>query len=149
MGCTKEESSEIEKDIFDICSNNSTSETLDVNNPLSNDYLEYTLKCKKVIYNTQHVLKSSNQNGSNSINIKNIARQSDIVMRPGKWREHIQRSELIKQKKNTQAVASTDQFTCGKCFKKETTYYLRQTRGMDEPETVFITCVKCNNKWRQ
>ncbi|KAL3837826.1 hypothetical protein ACJIZ3_022417 [Penstemon smallii] len=44
--------------------------------------------------------------------------------------------------------ASTDQFTCGRCKKKETTYYQLQTRSADEPMTTFVTCVNCNNHWK-
>eukprot|EP00741_Cyanophora_paradoxa_P002271 tig00000571_g2203.t1 len=44
--------------------------------------------------------------------------------------------------------ATTDQFKCGKCGKRETTYYQMQTRSADEPMTTFISCVNCGNKWK-
>lgn len=147
-GCADSDAGAIEDDIYNACQKHSNSETYDLNDPESNDFMEYILKCKKVIYNVPHVLKSK-EKGTLSFDLKHIARQSDIVIRPEKWKAHIQRSELIRKQQSAVETASTDQFKCGKCGKKETTYYTRQTRGMDEPETVFITCVKCGNKWRQ
>jgi transcription elongation factor S-II len=48
---------------------------------------------------------------------------------------------------NTQ-TATTDEFRCGKCKKRECTYYELQTRGADEPLTVFVSCTNCQNRWR-
>lgn len=39
-------------------------------------------------------------------------------------------------------------FKCGKCKSIRTTYYQMQTRSADEPMTTFVTCVKCNNRWK-
>ncbi|PSS34771.1 Transcription elongation factor TFIIS like [Actinidia chinensis var. chinensis] len=44
--------------------------------------------------------------------------------------------------------ATTDEFKCGRCGKKECTYYQLQTRSADEPMTTFVTCVNCNNHWK-
>lgn len=38
-------------------------------------------------------------------------------------------------------------YTC-KCGSKKTSYYQQQTRGADEPMTVFIECLDCHNKWK-
>ena len=40
-------------------------------------------------------------------------------------------------------------FTCGRCKKKECTYYQLQTRSADEPMTTFITCLNCGKRWKQ
>jgi len=39
-------------------------------------------------------------------------------------------------------------FRCGRCRSEKTTYRTCQTRSSDEPETVFVTCLRCNNRWR-
>jgi transcription elongation factor S-II len=39
-------------------------------------------------------------------------------------------------------------FTCEKCKSNETTYYEMQTRSADEPMTAFVTCVNCENRWK-
>ena len=43
---------------------------------------------------------------------------------------------------------ATDLFKCGRCHKRECTYYELQTRSADEPMTKFITCLNCGNHWR-
>jgi transcription elongation factor S-II len=39
-------------------------------------------------------------------------------------------------------------FRCGKCRKKQCTYYSMQTRSADEGETVFVKCLNCGNAWK-
>jgi len=39
-------------------------------------------------------------------------------------------------------------FRCKRCKSYKTTYYEMQTRSADEPMTVFITCHKCNSRWK-
>ena len=36
---------------------------------------------------------------------------------------------------------------CLKCNSKRTYTYSKQTRGSDEPTSIFAQCVKCNNRW--
>ena len=40
------------------------------------------------------------------------------------------------------------EFVCRKCGQNKTTHYALQTRSADEPMTVFVTCITCNNRWR-
>lgn len=51
------------------------------------------------------------------------------------------------QLEGSKAMA-TDLFKCGRCHKRETTFYELQTRSADEPMTKFITCLNCANHWR-
>ncbi|OUM51540.1 hypothetical protein BVG19_g643 [[Candida] boidinii] len=44
--------------------------------------------------------------------------------------------------------AVTDRFVCGKCKKREVSYYQMQTRSADEPLTTFCTCENCGNRWK-
>ncbi|KAL2248987.1 transcription elongation factor TFIIS [Sesamum indicum] len=62
--------------------------------------------------------------------------------------EKIKQKALFNSELGGPPQASTDQFTCGRCKKKETTYYQMQTRSADEPMTTFVTCVNCNNRWK-
>ncbi|PRP79729.1 hypothetical protein PROFUN_12663 [Planoprotostelium fungivorum] len=43
---------------------------------------------------------------------------------------------------------STNMFKCGKCGKRETTYFQLQTRSSDEPMTTFHECTNCGNRWK-
>jgi DNA-directed RNA polymerase subunit M len=38
---------------------------------------------------------------------------------------------------------------CPKCGNKKAYWVLQQTRGGDEPQTKFLCCTKCKNKWRE
>jgi transcription elongation factor S-II len=40
------------------------------------------------------------------------------------------------------------EFTCKRCKGTKTHHYSMQTRSSDEPMTVFVTCLTCNNRWR-
>ncbi|SBS90459.1 transcription elongation factor s-II, putative [Plasmodium malariae] len=40
------------------------------------------------------------------------------------------------------------EFQCFKCKGYETVYHQLQTRSSDEPMTTFVTCLKCNNRWK-
>ena len=42
----------------------------------------------------------------------------------------------------------TDQFQCGKCKKRRTVYFQKQTRSADEPMTTFVSCKECGHQWR-
>merc|ERR1712166_1474571 len=42
----------------------------------------------------------------------------------------------------------TDQFQCGKCKKRRTVYFQKQTRSAYEPMTTFVSCKECGNQWR-
>jgi DNA-directed RNA polymerase subunit M/transcription elongation factor TFIIS len=44
---------------------------------------------------------------------------------------------------------ATDMFRCGKCGKRQCTYYEQQTRSADEPMTIFVRCLNCGKHWRQ
>lgn len=68
---------------------------------------------------------------------------------PNKWEEYINK----KHKKddnicNSRQIAKTDQFKCGKCKKRECSYYELQVRSADESSTIFVTCLNCSNRWR-
>jgi len=39
-------------------------------------------------------------------------------------------------------------FTCARCKSQKTTCTQKQTRSADEPMTVFVLCLDCNNRWK-
>ncbi len=43
----------------------------------------------------------------------------------------------------------TTRAICPKCENKEAFWWLRQTRGADEPETRFLRCTSCGYTWRE
>lgn len=84
------------------------------------------------------------------LTMMDLARLEDIELYPENWKR-LQDLQLVREQKilEGKAAAATDMFKCGRCGKRETTYYEMQTRSADEPMTIFITCVNCGKKWKQ
>ena len=78
----------------------------------------------------------------------NLATSLPHEMNPKRWEEMIQLHEAEKQKAN-KTIIETDMFQCGRCNSKKCTYFTLQTRGGDEGETQFITCLNCSKRWKQ
>ena len=69
---------------------------------------------------------------------------------PDNWKDLLNaKSKRDKIKYELKPEAMTNLFKCRKCGSRETSYYEVQTRSADEPMTQFITCLKCENRWRQ
>tara|TARA_Y100000817_G_scaffold310037_1_gene300051 strand:- start:1196 stop:1726 length:531 start_codon:yes stop_codon:yes gene_type:complete len=69
---------------------------------------------------------------------------------PDNWKTLLNaKSKRDKIKYELKPEAMTNLFKCHKCGSRETSYYEVQTRSADEPMTQFITCLKCDNRWKQ
>ena len=69
---------------------------------------------------------------------------------PDNWKELLNaKSKRDRIKYELKPEAMTNLFKCRKCGSRETSYYEVQTRSADEPMTQFITCLKCENRWKQ
>ncbi|XP_021752738.1 transcription elongation factor TFIIS-like [Chenopodium quinoa] len=62
--------------------------------------------------------------------------------------QEIEKRALFDCERGGPPKATTDQFRCGRCGQRKTTYHQMQTRSADEPMTTFVTCVNCNNHWK-
>ena len=84
------------------------------------------------------------------LQIEHMATMTHIDYAPNAFVEFRERQQLREQAQleGNKAMA-TDMFKCGRCNKRETTFYELQTRSADEPMTKFISCVNCGNRWRQ
>ena len=83
------------------------------------------------------------------LSTKEISTLTHRDMKPKLWKKLI--NDKIKRDENYLKggiTASTDEFKCFKCFKRNCTYYQLQTRSADEPMTTFVTCLDCGNRWR-
>ncbi|XP_028786743.1 transcription elongation factor TFIIS-like [Neltuma alba] len=65
-----------------------------------------------------------------------------------KENETIKRKALFECERGQKPKATTDQFKCGKCGKRESIFHQMQTRSADEPMTTYVTCVSCNHHWK-
>ena len=87
---------------------------------------------------------------NNDIDPKNISSLSNYDMFPELWTELLVKlAEKDKLKYELKPEAMTDMFKCRKCGSRSCSYYEFQTRSADEPMTQFITCLDCNNNWKQ
>ena len=68
-----------------------------------------------------------------------------IVLVDGKEKKNMEKDILYSKK----TIPISDRYHCYKCKKNECTYYQLQIRSSDEPMTTFITCLNCNNSWKQ
>jgi len=81
----------------------------------------------------------------------------DLVSNPEIW--HIGTKEAVKRQQwledaYPKHIKSADDIEdsmlqCGKCKQYKVDYYQKQTRGADEPMTVFCHCINCGARWRQ
>lgn len=104
---------------------------LDPKQYLKNKYLLKLLQNKKINPHEIPYMKNEDIYPDKWNNIKNILEK---------------KVEGLKHNKN---ISITDQFKCGKCKKRECSYYELQVRSADESATLFITCLNCNAKWKQ
>ena len=69
---------------------------------------------------------------------------------PENWKYMLElKSKRDKLKYKLKPEAMTSVFKCRKCSSRSTSYFELQTRSADEPMTQFITCLDCNNRWKQ
>ena len=72
-----------------------------------------------------------------------------VDMCPERWKDILDnQKERNKYLYEVDKALATDAYTCGRCKKKECTYYQMQTRSADEPMTTFVTCLNCGKRWR-
>ncbi len=104
------------------------------------------LKVDSYIGNKEFLIKIK----GGEIPVNNIGNISNIDIFPEKWKDLINKQVKQDEKLNDyKPEAMTDIFKCRKCGSRDCSYYEVQTRSADEPMTQFITCLKCNTRWRQ
>jgi DNA-directed RNA polymerase subunit M/transcription elongation factor TFIIS len=104
------------------------------------------LSRESYVKNTQVLTKLENKD----LSIDNLAEMTIQEFAPTLYAGLRERQSLREQQQleGNKAMA-TDMFKCGRCHKRETTFYELQTRSADEPMTKFITCLNCGNHWRK
>ena len=115
----------------------------------------YINKCVSIISNLDEELYLKNKT------LYNRLKNSDFLphelpylslqeIYPEKWNYII--DDIHKKEEatmNNKNISKTDQFKCGKCKKRECSYYELQIRSADESATLFITCLNCGAHWKQ
>jgi DNA-directed RNA polymerase subunit M/transcription elongation factor TFIIS len=122
-----------ENKLFEICYTNSARRLL--SNLSQSSYVKNTQLLEKV--------------KRGDLLIEHLASMNIMDYAPYLYDELRQRQHLREQQQlEGNKAHATDLFKCGRCHKREATYYELQTRSADEPMTKFITCVNCGNHWR-
>ena len=84
------------------------------------------------------------------LNPLDIFNKTPIELFPDKWEESNKRKkEEEKFLYETHLVSNSKTAMCYKCKEKNVYVTCKQTRGADEPETIFYLCLSCGNKWKQ
>lgn len=114
----------------------------------------YMEKARSVLSNLDNESYIENQRIKQRLLEKEFAPHEMPFMKPETimpevWNDTLDR---VTKKENSsygeRPVASTNQFQCGKCRKRECVYTQAQTRKADEGMTVFIACINCGNRWK-
>ena len=156
----------IERSIFNF-SLNKANELNVIKKWENNDFANiYISKFKTLLYNLENP-KVKDLILSKKIKSYNIAFVEHKDLLPEKWNALIEELKVKNDNKYMPKIeASSDGFECLKCMGNEIklaksenrksrkeaytqcTYYQLQTRSADEPMTTFVTCIKCNSRWK-
>jgi transcription elongation factor S-II len=147
---TKDQQEDLEKGIYNWCIDYSIKNNIIKNwkNPVfARLYME---KTRTTLANLTNARLQDRLVKDNEFLPHDVPFMKPENLQPHKWQDtiekHMKRFEYAYENKK---VATTDQFKCGKCKKRECTFYTMQTRSCDEPESIFIRCVNCGHQWRQ
>lgn len=113
----------------------------------------YRTKLRSLILNIKNKQNSSlrEQILNGSLLPKRLVSMTSAELAPAALKEEMQRMKernLFHAQGAVEKRAITDRFVCGKCKKREVSYYQMQTRSADEPLTTFCTCENCGNRWK-
>jgi DNA-directed RNA polymerase subunit M/transcription elongation factor TFIIS len=108
---------------------------------------------KKYISKIQSILSNlkTNESFRNSvikeeIDINFLPKMTCYEINPLLWEKHLRKNSVKNQDEECDIEGL---FKCQKCNSKHTTYYSLQTRSADEPMTHFVTCLKCQKRWKE
>jgi DNA-directed RNA polymerase subunit M/transcription elongation factor TFIIS len=124
-----------------------------LNNNLSNNFIKsvYDDKINNIIENLNINSKLNNKTLldyilNDKINPSYIAFLSPSQLDPEKWTFLIKKKEYREWRENN--ISYSDTYKCGRCGERKCKVSQYQTRGADEPMTVFVTCLICYNSFK-
>lgn len=82
---------------------------------------------------------------ANIIKPRMMALMSPAQLCPEKWDGLLAKLRAKEEKENN--LPTTNIYRCRKCEQRKCTVSLLQTRSIDEPMTIFVTCCICHNTW--
>ena len=153
-GMTEEESKDVEIGIYNWALQRADEQRAAKNWRNPKFRLLYEAKARSVTCNIDPNGYVENANLIGRLNAEefaphDIAKMAREHIFPQRWKDaldlKLQRDEYIT---NMKPSAMTDQFKCGRCKNRQTTFVEAQLRSADEPATLFIQCIVCGHRWR-
>ena len=80
--------------------------------------------------------------------VKDIAFLSPQEINIEHWKKRIERQNANDEFLYSRTAGiKTNEYKCGRCKKRDCSYYQLQVRSCDEPMTTYINCLNCGHKW--
>jgi len=103
---------------------------------------------KEDIQNEEKIAPFMKRMLNNEFDINKIAELLPEEINIESWKKQIDRQTANDEFLNSRSIGiKTNEFKCGRCKKRECSYYQLQVRCSDEPMTTFVNCLNCGNKW--
>lgn len=80
---------------------------------------------------------------SGQVKPRMVAFLSPQQLFPDKWSDLLAKKRIKEEKENN--LPTVDTYVCRKCGQRKCTLRSLQTRSIDEPMTIFVTCCNCFN----
>jgi DNA-directed RNA polymerase subunit M/transcription elongation factor TFIIS len=78
-----------------------------------------------------------------------LATMESHYLFPEHWKPYIdEKSKRDRTLYEINKEMATDVYKCGRCKKRQCSFYQLQTRSADEPMTTFVTCINCGKRWK-
>eukprot|EP01029_Cantina_marsupialis_P028672 TRINITY_DN777861_c0_g1_i1.p1 TRINITY_DN777861_c0_g1~~TRINITY_DN777861_c0_g1_i1.p1 ORF type:complete len:276 (+),score=36.13 TRINITY_DN777861_c0_g1_i1:51-878(+) len=110
------------------------------NKEFSNDVLKGKFTPESLVVMSPQDMMSDHERSE-----REKTRQDMFEMKRVDWAD-VNRDKLLKQAGIDPAAGGM--FRCGRCKSMNTSHDHKQTRGGDEPMTVFVQCHDCKHRWR-
>lgn len=108
-------------------------------------WLEYKSQCRSIVYNLKHCPHATDW----ANDLEWLSGASAAEMWPERWpKSTLQCLSDDSLEVRESMVSRSAYLKCKKCFKRHIEYTEFQTRGADEPSTIYYHCVSCHNRWR-
>ena len=140
------------KNVLEYCGNHNITTNFK-NNIFKNLYVA---KSRHYYHNLKEDSYVNNKEIQKIIKKKNIDLEKLVdftykQLYPSKWKKFNKDLEILNKDiaDFDKEMTTTDMFQCQKCKERKCVYAQYQIRSADEPATSFITCLNCNNAWRE
>ena len=110
--------------------------------------LIYLSKLRTLKFNLDTFPQLRDQVNNKIIKPHDLAFMIHQELAPEKWNALIEEKRKRDQNNYNEEDVEDGEFKCGKCGSRKCKWYQMQTRAADEPMTTFVTCTKCQRKWK-